>query len=218
MLQKSPAGVIFRSDSGIKTFKDLYGKKLGVPIRSVVEKQWRAVAKLQNIDESKITEVRNDAIAPLMTNKSIDAGLAFFYNDGLKLISQGVPISWILFADSGLSIYSSCLVTHEALIKENPDLVRRFTRAFLKGWSYSIEHPDEALAIFLKDNPTVDAKYSSLKLPAVLKLTQSDDTKAHGLGYSTAKHWEAMQKVLLEIGLMKNPVNVTQVFTNDFLK
>jgi NitT/TauT family transport system substrate-binding protein len=219
ILQKSPSAIIFPSSTGIKSLKDLYGKTLGVQLRSSTEKQWRAVEKIQNLDTSKIKEVPADrAIAQLIENKSIEAGIAFYFNDGLKLVSDGTPMGWILFSDVGLPIYSTALLTNAELIKENPDLVRRFTRAFIKGWVYSEEHPKEALDLFLKANPTVDAKYSALKLPEVLKLTQSDDSKKNGIGHSTKENWEAMQKALIDMQLMKAPIDVSQVFTNDFIK
>lgn len=219
ILQKSPASIVFPMATGIRTLKDLYGKTLGLQLRSTVEKQWRAVAKINDIDTSRIREVPADrAIAPLIENKSIDAGVAFFFNDGLKLVADGIPTSWILFADVGLPIYSTALLTNAALIKENPDLVHRFTRAFVKGWTYSASHPQEALEIFLKDNPAVDPRYSALKLPEVLKLTETPDTRENGLGHSTRASWEAMQKALIDMGTMKAPVDVGQVFTNDFLR
>ncbi|MFI4987130.1 MAG: hypothetical protein ACHQF3_06800, partial [Alphaproteobacteria bacterium] len=99
-----------------------------------------------------------------------------------------------------------------------PDLVRRFTHAFVEGWSYALGHEQEALDAFLKANPQVDAKYSALKLPEVLKLTQTEDTVKNGIGYSTKEKWEAMQKSLVDIGIMQTQVDVTKVFTNDFLK
>lgn len=219
ILQKSPSAIIFPKSSGIKSLKDLYGKTLGVQLRSNTEKQWRAVEKIQNIDNSKIKEVPADrAIAQLIANKSIEAGVAFYFNDGLKLVSDGTPMDWILFSDVGLPIYSTALVTNADLIKENPDLVHRFTRAFVKGWVYSQAHPQEALELFLKANPTVDPKYSALKLPEVLKLTQTADTEKNGIGYSSKENWEAMQKALIGMEMMQTPVDVTKVFTNQFLK
>ncbi len=89
---------------------------------------------------------------------------------------------------------------------------------FVKGWTYALANEQETLDVFLKENPTVDAKYSALKLPEVLKLTQTEDSKAHGMGYSTQANWESMQNALVEMGLMANKLDVSQVFTNDFLK
>lgn len=219
ILQKSPSAIIFPASSGIETLKDLYGKTLGVQYKSTTEKQWRAVEKINGIDDAKIHQVAADgAVAALIENKTIDAGVAFFFNDALKVEADGTPMKWILFSDAGLPIYSTALITSPDLIKKNPDLVRRFTRAFVKGWTYSLSHEKEALDIFLKDNPTIDAKYSALKLPQVLKLTQTSDTEQHGVGYSTTEKWEAMQKALIDMGLMPEPIKVSEVFTNAYLK
>lgn len=219
ILQEVPGGIIFPAASGIKKLTDLYGKKLGIQLKSSTEKQWRAVAKLNNIDKSKIKEVAADrAIAQLIANKTIDAGVAFYFNDGLKLVAEGIPMSFISFADSGLKFYADALITSPELIKENPDLVKRFTKAAVKSWTYAIAHEKETLDTFLKLNPNIDAKYSGLKLPVVLKMAQSADTKANGFGHSTKDGWDSMQTSLISMGLMKDPVDVSKIFTNDFLK
>ena len=219
VLQEVPGGIIFPTDSGIKKLTDLYGRKLGIQLKSSTEKQWRAVAKLNNIDESKIQEIPADrAIAQLIANKTIDAGVAFYFNDGLKLVAEGIPMSFISFSDNGLKFYADALIVSPELIKEKPDLVKRFTRAFVKSWTYAIAHEKEALDSFLKQNPSVDAKYSALKLPIVLKMSQSDDTKKNGFGHSTLERWDSMQKSLISMGLMTDPVDISKIFTNDFLK
>jgi NitT/TauT family transport system substrate-binding protein len=219
ILQKSAVAVIFPTSSGIKTLTDLYGKTLGIPTLSVAEKQWRYVERFNKLEVGQINEVSlGTGIAQMIEAKKVDAALAFFFNDGLKVESDGIPMSWILMSDVGLPIYSDALIVNENTIGKNPDLVRRFTRAFVAGWTYALTHEQETLDVFLKDNPTVDAKYSALKLPQVLKLTQSPDTEAHGLGYSTTQKWEAMQSALVDIGIMANAIDVKKVFTNDFLK
>ena len=219
ILQKNPGAIIFPKSSGIKKLTDLYGKTLGVTTLSVGEKQWRWIERYNHLDASKIHEVPLDRnITQMLEAHKIDASLAFFFNDGIKMEVDGTPMRWILFTDVGLKIYSTALLTNQDLIKKNPDMVRRFTRAFLEGWQYSLKHPQEALAAFLKDNPIVDPKYSALKLPAVLKITQTPDTIKNGIGHSTKANWEAMQKALLEMKIMDHPVDVTKVFTNAFLK
>ena len=219
ILQTSPAAVIYPTALGIHTLKDLYGKTLGVQLRSTVDREWQAVARKQGIDLAQIHQVPADqAIAALIAAKRIDAGVAFFFNDALKLETEGIPMQWTLFADQGLPIYSTALLTNAELIKEKPELVHRFTRAFVKGWAYSTMHEKEALDLFLKANPTVDRPYSELKLPAVLKLTQGEGTAAHGIGWSSKEGWDAMQKALIDSQVLTTSVDTSKVFTNDFLK
>jgi NitT/TauT family transport system substrate-binding protein len=216
--QKSPGGIIFPKDKPIRKLEELYGKRLGTQIKGVVHKHWEAVARLHNLDRTRITELPFDrAIAQAIAGGKIDAGVAFFFNDGLLLEAKGTPMGALMFSDLGLEMYSTSLIVHQDMLKEKPDLVRRFTRAFIRGWTYSKANPDEALGIFLKANPNIDPVYARLKLPAVLALTESEDTRKNGFGYSTKAGWEGMQKALISMQLMEAPIDVARVFTNDFL-
>jgi len=219
ILQNNPTAIVFPKSEGIKKLTDLYGKRLGLQLKSAVERQWRAVAKMQNIDTSKINEVPADlAVAQLIIAHRVDAGVAFFFNDGIRPISEGIDMDWLLFRDLGLQMYSSSLIVNADTIKNKPDLVGRFTKAFVRGWQYAKDHPDEAYALTIKANPTLDNKYNQLKLPAVLTLLDSPEVKAHGVGYSTRQGWEVLEKTLIDLDMMKDQVNVDTVFTNQFLK
>jgi NitT/TauT family transport system substrate-binding protein len=219
ILQSNPTAIIFPKGTGIKTIKDLYGKRLGLQVKSAVERQWRAVVKKNDIDTSKISEVPADlSIAKLIIAKRIDAGIAFAFNDGLQVAAEGIDMDWIYFRDLGLPMYSTGLIVNQDTIKKNPDLVRRFTRAFVKGWVYAKDHPDEAYSLTVAANPMLDNKYNRLKLPAVLELTQSDDTKVHGIGYSTPDGWKALMDTMVSLELIKKPLDISAVSTNDFLK
>jgi NitT/TauT family transport system substrate-binding protein len=220
VLQQNPTALIFKASAGIKDLKtDLKGKTIGVQLKSNTSRQWEAVKKSMGLDAKSFTEVPADgALVPLLTTDRIQAGVGFYFNDGIKLKGTGVDTTWISFEDLGVKMYSTSLLTNAELIEKNPDLVKRFTRAFMKGWSYSIAHPDEALQAFLKANPGTDKVYAELKLPEVLKLTDSADVKANGLGHSTAADWENLQNQLVEMGIMKEKTDVSKVFSNDFLK
>ena len=107
ILQSSPTAIVFPKSTGIKKLTDLYGKRLGLQLKSAVERQWRVVAKINHIDTSKITEVPADlAVAQLIIAGRIDAGVAFFFNDGIRPIAEGIDMDWILFRDVGLPMYT----------------------------------------------------------------------------------------------------------------
>jgi NitT/TauT family transport system substrate-binding protein len=218
ILQSSPTGIVFPKSTGIKKLTDLYGKRLGLQLKSAVERQWRVVAKMQNIDTSKINEVPADlAVAQLIIAGRIDAGVAFFFNDGMRPIVEGIDMDWILFRDVGLPMYSSGLTVNAATIEKKPELVARFTRAFVRGWAYAKANPEEAFALTVKAQPTLDNKYNKLKLPAVLGLLDSPDTLKNGVGHSDRAGWEALQKALVAVDLLKEPVDLDKVYTTKFL-
>lgn len=220
ILQTNPTALIFRRSENIRDPKtDLYGKVIGVQLKSVTGRQWEALKRVLNLDPTKLKEVPADgALVPLIASNRIDVGVGFYFNDALKLRATGEDVDWILFEDLGFKMYSTSLLTNGDLIREKPDLVRRFTRAFVRGWNYSIKNPAEALQIFFKTNPSTDRKYAELKLPEVINLTESPDVSKFGVGYSTDAGWKNLQEKLVGMGLMQNAVDVNKVFTNDFLK
>ena len=52
-----------------------------------------------------------------------------------------------LFADHGLDLYSNGIGATEKFIKENPEVVKGFVRATLRGYQYSFQHKEEAAEI-----------------------------------------------------------------------
>ena len=174
VLQSNPTAIVFPKSEGIKKLSDLYGKRLGLQLKSAVERQWRAVAKMQNIDTSKINEVPADlAVAQLIIAHRIDAGVAFFFNDGIRPISEGIDMDWLMFS------YSACKTTAQAFwlmrtrSKRIPIWSPDSPRPLSAAGSTVKDHPDEAYAMTIKANPTLDNKYNQLKLPAVLGVSST---------------------------------------------
>jgi NitT/TauT family transport system substrate-binding protein len=220
ILQQNPTALIFKTAKNVNDLKtDLNGKTIGVQLKSSTGRQWTALKSKMGLDATKFKEVPADgALVALLAADRIDVGIGFYFNDALKLRASGEKVNWILFEDLGLKMYSTSLITHADMIKEKPDLVRRMTRAFVKGWAYSNANPGEAMKAFLAANPTTDVKYAELKLPEVLKLTQSPEVKKSGVGYSTRAGWTDLQTQLLSMGMQEVSIDVTKVFTNDFIK
>lgn len=218
--QVNPTALIFKSSKPIKDVNtDLYGKTIGVQLKSSTGRQWTALKQTLGLDAAKLKEVPADgALVPLLASDRIDVGVGFYYNDALKLRASGEKVNWILLEDHGVKMYSSALITNANLIKEQPDLVRRFTKAFVRGWAYSAAHPDEALNAFVAANRTTDVKYAELKLPEILKLSQANGASENGVGTSSEAGWKDMQSLLVKMGLLDKPVDVTKAFTNQFLK
>ncbi|MBI3079632.1 MAG: ABC transporter substrate-binding protein [Deltaproteobacteria bacterium] len=195
LFQKPPAAIVYPTDRPVKRFEDLYGRRLGtLGLKSVVHKQWEAMAARHNIDRSKIREISvGTAAAKAMEAGVVDAFVGWWITDGLILRTRGHSVDWMRFADLGLQFYGTSIVAHEDMVRQKPDLVR-------------------------KANPNIDPAYARAKIPAVVSLAQSETTKRLGLGASTREEWEAMQKMLLEFKILDAPIELAKLYTNDFLR
>lgn len=55
----------------------------------------------------------------------------------------GIPLKTVSPQDYGIDFYGDSLFTGAALAQADPELVERFRRASVKGWTYALEHPEE---------------------------------------------------------------------------
>lgn len=217
-------GVIYRRDpfvlfslakSGIKTPGDFAGKKVGFKVGGNEELIYRAVMAKAGVDTSKFEEVPvKFDIAPLLTG-AIDVWPGYTINEVLAASEQGFPVNIIYPADYGIDLYADTLFTTEAMIKDHPDTVRKFVEATMHGWSDAIADPEAAAKTTLHygDNLKYDHELAMMK--ASIPFLQPD---AGPVGSMDEGKWSAMQKLLLDAGFLKTPVDVSQAFTTQFLK
>jgi ABC-type nitrate/sulfonate/bicarbonate transport system substrate-binding protein len=101
------------------------------------------------------------------------------------------------------------------MLAEKPDVVRKFVTATLKGWTSAIAAPEEAAQITVKYGSKLTYDHELAMMKASLPLLQPD---AKPVGSMDAANWAAAQKLLIDAGFQKTPVDLTKAFTVDFLK
>ena len=86
--------------------------------------------------------------------------------------------------------------------------------AILHGIQDTLSNPDEAYQISMKyiPNLTSSDKVQQGVLTATLPLWQTSH-----LGYSDPQAWVNMQTVMLNMGLLAKPLDLTQAYTNEFV-
>ncbi len=115
-------------------------------------------------------------------------------------------------ADFGYRAYGSGMFTSEKLIAEKPDLVARFTKAYLQAFQFVAENPKEAVDIVIKLNPEYAAKADILNKQLQTNLTRSffsDATKANGLGVITAQQWKETAETLIAQEVLPKTASLT---------
>src|SRR5580692_9539572 len=115
--------------SGIKTPADYVGKTVGVKIGGNEELIYRAVLAKAGVDKSKLTEtpVKFD-ITPLLTG-DIDVWPGYLINEVLAAKEKGFDVNIVHPSDYGIDLYADTLFTTEKMLKEKPDVVKKFVAA-----------------------------------------------------------------------------------------
>lgn len=165
--QRTLLSIITLAGNKISAPKDLVGHTIGGLQGAGPELLFPVYAKLTGIDASKVTWKHMTAtlITPSLASGAVDAvGQFVVAAPTLEKAAKGRKTITLAYSDVIDDLYGNGLVTTDALIKSNPDLVSRFRSALLKGLQWSVENPDEAGQILHQMVPTQDAATAAAEL------------------------------------------------------
>ncbi len=215
--QKYPVSIISVADQNIQSPKDLKGKKIGLPgLFGASYVGLRAVLHNAGMQESDVTleSIGFNQVEAFTTGKNpIIVGYAA--NEPVVLTAKGYPLTELRIADYA-QLASNGIITNEKTIQNNPELVRKFVDAVLKGIESTISDPGAAFEICKKHVPNLDQIEDPRTQMQVLT-TSIELWRTPTLGLSDPAAWENMQKVLLDMKLYPTALDLSKAFTNDFL-
>ena len=214
--QESPVSIVAKSELGILIPQDLKGKKIGLPgLFGANYVGLRALLFEAKMNESDVTldSIGFNQVELLATGEQ-DIIVGYTANEPIQLRAQGIPVTEIRVADY-VQLASNGILASEKVISEDPDLVRAFVGAFLKGLADTIANPEEAFRLSEAHIPNF-ADLDEDVQKQILE-TSIEQWQAERLGYSDPQAWENMQNVLLEAGLITEKMDLSKAFTNEFI-
>ncbi len=213
--QQYPVSVVAESVQGIRTPADLRGKTIGLPgLYGANYIGLRALLHAGGLTEADVTldSIGYTQVESLVTGRDQVVSV-YTANEPVQLRARGYQIDELRVADY-VQLASNGLITNEKTITDNPDLVRRMVRAMLLGIADTIADPDAAYRISMGfvEGLTADDPVQKQVLATSMELWKADR-----LGVSDPKAWENMQTVLLDMGLLASPLDLSKAFTNQFI-
>jgi NitT/TauT family transport system substrate-binding protein len=205
MLYNRPAyAIIGRKSRGIDTPKDLEGKRLGAPAGDTAAAQWPVFAKVNNIDMAKV-KIENIASLvrePMLASGQIDAVTGQAYSVFIDLKDKGVPVNDIAvlaMADYGVMLYGQAIIVNTNFAAKDPEAVRGFLSAFLRGLKASIASPTPAIETVLTRNEALRKDVERERLAMVIAnnfLTPEVKSNGYG-GIDVARFDRAVEQLAL---------------------
>jgi NitT/TauT family transport system substrate-binding protein len=220
LYRRNPTAAVVLADSDIKTPKDLEGKSIAIAAGSTQFQQWPAFVKGCGLDGSKIRVVNIDPAGspPALITRQVPAIAGYALGQVPSVEIRGntkARIFW--YADCGVTAVSNCIVVHNDLIKEEPELVRNFVAATLKGFLYGRNNVDEMIAIARKYSPAIEPAIARREAEMSWQSWVSPNTEGKPFGWMSEKDWEETVDVLKQYGGVTAPLQARQLYTNDFV-
>jgi NitT/TauT family transport system substrate-binding protein len=135
-------------------------------------------------------------------------------------VQRSVPVKFFLFADQGYPPYANTMVTTTRYLKDNSDVVARFTRASIEGWKDYLRDPTAGNDLIKKLNPRMPDEHISYSLGKMrdVKAVEGGDAATMGIGIMTEERWKKTSDFLVQAGLLKADTDWRKAFTTDYIK
>jgi putative hydroxymethylpyrimidine transport system substrate-binding protein len=151
-----------------------------------------------------------------MVAHRIAAFTGFWPADGVQLHVNGYPTTTFKLEQNGGPPYPGLVAfTTKTLIRSNPQLMRSFLAATVRGYDDTLRDPQRSLSDLLRLNPTLQRKLTKASLNAYLPLFT--DGGSVRFGQLQSKKLAALSRWLLQHELIHKPISPSIFGTNRFL-
>ncbi len=213
-------GIQYLETSGIKTPKDLVGKKLAVPPGSAMVPLVPVFLKANGIAESdvEIVSANQSATLGLLTSGDVDATAETPENVVVPLAAKGYEVGNMYFYNNGVPLVSLSLIAREDKLSANPDLYRRFIRATLKGWRQAMEDPGAAVDALLEVFPETENTKEVLMQAATYSFSSVCPAgPGDSIGATDEATWARIYEVMTTAMEFPKSKPVTDYYSLDYL-
>lgn len=216
IIQHNTSGFVSLADSGIESPADFEGKTYagwaGPGEAPVLE----ACMTKAEADFSKLNIVISDGSGFEALGKSCDIMWFFEGWDSVMAEMNGVALNYMACRDldERLDYYTPVIITSDAVIESDPEMISAFLRATAKGYADAISDPEGSAELLYDHTSGYDLEMLK-KSQTYLADKFMEDTDTWGLMKDSV--WDNYSAFLAEYGVIDEALPAGSCYTNEFL-
>jgi ABC-type nitrate/sulfonate/bicarbonate transport system substrate-binding protein len=212
---ESPVVFYALEKSGIHAPSDFVDKRIGYQPGQDTAMIYQALMTKLALSRSEVHEIDVSTDIGLLLSGAVELWPGHVGAEAYALKQDGVAYNVFSSADYGVHVPGTVYFTTERIIREQPDLVRRFLFAVLTGWEKT--YADEATSIpFIAsyDPMVLTPEFIRFRLEQQRKVLRPFGAR---FGEFEETHWQSLQDILVQQRIIKEPVDLSSAVTFDFL-
>ncbi|MEA2100091.1 MAG: ABC transporter substrate-binding protein [Campylobacterota bacterium] len=209
IFQKSPYAWVVTKDSNIKSLKDFVGKTVMHAKHSLDNIELLAILKANGIDSTKINFIPTSYNIDDLIDKKCDISSSYVSNEPYELEKHNIEYKLFTPAKYGVDFYGDVLFTSQKYLNNNPQTVKDFREASLKGWEYAFENVEETIKL-IKEKYNPSLSLSKLRYEANI-LKQQSLYPFIAVGTMDKKRWQTIANTFKDLGYL-DTANVPNEF------
>jgi putative hydroxymethylpyrimidine transport system substrate-binding protein len=192
--------IMFLKSSGIRSPKDLVGRQVGFAVTGFADAMVDQVMRTAGASAAgaRMVNVGFDLVPALLSHKVAAVVGAYRNYERVQIELQGQAVAVFEPERYGVpAFYELVLITSDKALAQHRDALQRFVRAVQRGIAFTLTHPDQAFAAYVRANPKMklddelNRKSFQITLPAYAR----SETQA-GDRWEVFDRWLAAHKVI----------------------
>ncbi|HEV2580755.1 MAG TPA: ABC transporter substrate-binding protein, partial [Ktedonobacteraceae bacterium] len=211
--QRYPVSLIVPASSSIHTLADIKGHTIGIPGpygSTYVGLQALLYHAHLTTSDVHLQSIGFTQVTALLTHR-VDAVVGYSNNEPLQLEKQGMAVRTFDVSDYQ-PLVSNGIITTESTLSSQPQMVKAFVQATIKGLKEVIANPAEAIQISKSFIPGMNVATETAVLNATIPIWQGNSQTPPGYNDSTT--WQSMVQFLVAEKIIPAVPDLTQAYTN----
>lgn len=207
--QTNPQGIMTHAARGFESIEDVVHSEgvllwqSGLPYAQFFRKKYGPLRVTTAPYLGGIGNFQND---PTLSQQ------CFVTSEPLAAAAAGLRVKTFLVADSGYNPYTAVLVTRRERLRSAPAEVEGMVAAVRAGWERYLEDPTATNTAMGAINKAMSARTFAESAAAQHGLILTPDTQQ--VGEMSLARWQTLARQLLDIGVIKTPVEPGGLFIN----
>jgi NitT/TauT family transport system substrate-binding protein len=187
LYSKQPDAIFTTKGSGITRLKDTEGKTVATSTFSSSNTLWPVILEANGIDPSKVKLLKVDpsTLAPMLAQGRVDATINWVtVSPAFEAVlgQAGKELVVLPWSAAGLDGYGWSVMAGDRIIKERPDVLRRYLAALNKALRFAVANPEKAAADLKASVPEADAAVLAKEFRASVPLLDNEISRRDGMG------------------------------------
>jgi NitT/TauT family transport system substrate-binding protein len=217
----TPAAVFSLKKSGLKVPRDLAGKKLGAPVFDAGRKAWPIFDKANGVGKVEWISMDPPLRETMLAKGDVDAITGFYFTSLLNLEARGVKaedVAVMPYPQHGVRLYGNAIIVSEPFLKQHPEAVKAFLRAFSKGAREVIADPKAAIEFVKVRDGIINSELETRRLKlAIDSSIATADARAEGFGEVNGPRLALMASQVADAFATKGRIEPAAVWNGAFL-
>lgn len=188
---QKPPYCVFSLDPGANVTepKQLANLEFGSSTSSFLPRIMQAFMEMNGVDSKtlKVVNIDGSARVPMLAARKVASVDQFIMSEPAirRAVTDAKP-KCLFLGDYGLDIYSNSIGTTEEYLTKNPDVVKKFVRASLRGWQYALANPKEAAQIQIQYVKALNPDIVAEEVEILKRIAVTPEVEKKGFGTVSA--------------------------------